>query len=337
VHTPRLALSGVAATVALGGALVLPASAQESTPSPGIVVDQPSYTSSSPAPPATPSPSPSPCAASTASGWVVSSDRLAPGDEVHVTGGERWPCAGETSHEYLLRVRVAGEAGFRELERSTGPTFSFLVRPQQTSTYEVLMDGQRLQGYDARRGSYLERTVVVDRSAGSCAGVVQLSGPGSVAIGQSVQLVGRTSGPGPVSVLFRRRGEAAFQVRRSVQPDADGRFRAGYVARDDYRVYASTERCDSAPLLVAVRPVVEGPPTARRDSLVTLTVRTLPGQPVRLAFRRAGERAFVVRRSGTSSASGTWTTTYRADADHRYYAVTGPGTRTSSSGLTQVA
>lgn len=72
MNTPRTALAVVAATAALGAAVVLPASAQESSPSlspspSGMVVDQPSYTTPTPSQASTASPEPSATATATVS------------------------------------------------------------------------------------------------------------------------------------------------------------------------------------------------------------------------------------------------------------------------------
>lgn len=166
-------------------------------------------------------------------------------------------------------------------------------------------------------------------------GTGALDVPDSVPTGSTVTVSGSTADPGTVRVLFRKRGQSRFSVRRTLTPDGDGRFSTRYVADDDYRLYAETDRSRSPLELVVARPVVEAPATVRPGSAVPVTVRAAAGTVVSLSFRRQGQSTFSVRRTGTTDSGGRFRTTFRADADHRSYAEERDGQR-SDAVLTQL-
>ena len=78
-----------------------------------------------------------------------------------------------------------------------------------------------------------------------------------------------------------------------------------------------------------------GPVRVGWEGTVTLTGHTpTPKSPVTIYFHRAGSAGYTARRTLTSNAAGTFSTTYVADADYRYYAVS--GTSRSTPGLTSL-
>jgi hypothetical protein len=246
---------------------------------------------------------------------------------VTFTAADRSPC--EPAHQVTLYAQPQGQP---RQQAATGTSdaqghASFTVTPQTTTVYDAV--------YSDISGQPPAVTVTVDRTSGTCATGLRLTAPAKASVRTAVPVTGNTSDTGTVTILFRKRGQSAFQARRSLTPAPDGAFSTSFTADDDYRLYASTSRCDSHPLLVQATPTIAGPATARRGSTVTLTVRALPGTTVRVFFHRAGGSGYAQRRSGTASASGIYTASYTADADYRYYALTGPDGRTSSTGLTQ--
>lgn len=209
-------------------------------------------------------------------------------------------------------------------------SITFVEHPTITSIYSVKFDNQGPFSHDGYN------KVTITRTTGSCAGAVSLAAPAALRVGTLVPVTGSTSETGTVTIAFRKRGQSAFQIRRTLTPKPDGTFSTSFLAIDDYRLYASTSRCDSPPLLVQAQPVMSGPATVRRGSPVTLLVRAPQGVPVKVYFHRAGTSGYTARRTGSTDSSGRYATTYLADADYRYYAITGPGTRSSNNGLTQV-
>lgn len=279
------------------------------------------------------SPSPTTCAGTEAVGTSVDRQRVAAGDVVHVLITDRDSCQStQPAHHFELLASTDGEASFSTVaagDTDADGNLTFTVQPQVSTTYNVKRDGVGPIGG-------LSRTVQVDRVSGSCADVVRLSAPARISVGGVVPVTGRTSASGDVQVAFKRRGEDRYQVRRTIAPATDGTFTASYNAIDDYSLFGTTSRCDSPAVLVTVVPTITGPPSVERGQLVKLVVRTIPGQPVSIHFRRAGAVSFSVRRYGCADASGVYRTAYLADTDYRYYATSGPDNRMSGLGLTQV-
>jgi hypothetical protein len=162
-----------------------------------------------------------------------------------------------------------------------------------------------------------------------------LAGPQQVRSGSAVPLTGTAAPGATVQIWFRQRGATQFVVRRTLTAGSDGTFTAQYTANDDYRYYASTGDCTTAPGLTAVTPWVTGPAYAARGSAVPITVRGPAGASVALYMRRAGGE-FQLARTGRLSSAGGWRTSYVATADERYYAVTGPDRRATDWVLTQL-
>lgn len=304
----RTLLVLLAASATASAVAVLPATAQEVSPSPTA---------------SQPTPSASPCAKPTYEAWSVTPERAAAGDPATVSGARQDLClASEPPHDIRLFARPQGAEAFEEVAQATTGSdgrFAITQMPATTTTYRVTLDGRPMNNFGP--GS---DTVVVDRVSGSCANALTLSAPSTVAVGTLVVVNGSSSDTSTVGIAFRKRGQANFAVRRQVVPQ-QGTFRVSFTADDDYRLFASNERCDSQPILVTAAPVITGPATVRKGSTVTLTVRATPGMPLAVAFRRAGQTSFVVRRTGTAARNGIYTTTYKADADYQYYAAERPG------------
>lgn len=298
-----------------------------------------------------PSPSASPCGKPTVrvdDAFTVSPRRVASGETVTVEATVRgtYDLCHEPreSHEFRLLAREQGQAEYAEIDRRTvdtvnGRGYTYRTQPVTTTQYRLSIDGRPAAATDSTAtpadGTGSPDTVVVDRTAGACAGALSLTAPALVPVGGQVVVNGRGSDTSTVSIAFRKRGQTGYTIRRTLTPSGpDNTFSTSYTADDDYRLYALTGRCESPSVLVQAAPTVSGPPTARRDSTVTLSVRAAAGQAVQIAFRRQGQSAFQVRRTGTADARGLFTTTYVADTDYRYRAQERLG-QTSSTGLTQ--
>ena len=247
----------------------------------------------------------------------------------------REPCYGsEPSHHETLLARAAGSNGeyAAVAEGNTDPqgVTTFTVAPSVSTEY-TFDNAPRFNGDYARKA-----TLAVNRYSGSCAGVLTLSGPGTVVTGAAARLEGTAPDTATVNILFRKRGQTAFQVRRAITPRADRTFSVAYIADDDYRLYASGSRCDSPSVLVQATPVITGPASVAKGSTVALLVRAPAGLPVKVYLHRAGTVGYQLARAGTVDSSGRYTATYRATADYRYYSVVGNDRRQSNIGLTQV-
>lgn len=278
-----------------------------------------------------------PCGAPPYQSITVDPTAATPGDTATVTIVVRdEPCYPDESYPHEVSLFATREP-YRDpapvAHGTTDSTGRFVYVEQvyaSTTYYLSTTDG-------VRRGGTSEARVTVDRTAGSCSNAIRLSSSAAVPIGTAVAVHGASSDTATVSIAFRKRGQSNFSVRRELQPSGDtNSFATVFAADDDYRLYASNGRCDSQPLLVQVQPVIRGPATVRRQSTVQLLVRAPAGVAVKVYFRRSDWTGFAARRTGTADASGRYVTTYVADADYRYYAVTGPDGRTSNSGLTQL-
>ena len=159
-----------------------------------------------------------------------------------------------------------------------------------------------------------------DRRSGNCQGLA-FSFRTHIGFGTKVDLLGGGAAPGKaVQLLFRRRGQSDFVVRRSLTANSDGRFAASYIADDDYQIYARTAGCDSAVDEARAGPTITGPATAKAGDTVRLIVAAPPRTAVTIAFQTPPQRDFVTRRRGVTDSAGTYRTSYRADRTYLYYA-----------------
>jgi hypothetical protein len=163
-----------------------------------------------------------------------------------------------------------------------------------------------------------------------------LSGPGSVVVGSTAGLSGQVAAGAAVQVWFKAYGAAGYVVRRQLTAGSDGVFTTTFVPVVDHRWYATTDSgCTTAAGLTLVTPTVSGPRYVSRGATVPVLVRGFAGQAVALYARRPGGE-YRLARTGRLDAGGTFRTSFIADVDHRYYALTGPNHRTSPAALTQI-
>lgn len=290
-----------------------------------------------------PSPSPSPsqvpgCGAPQMRSTAATPDRVAPGDPVRVTVTLRdyacYPSEPYRQH-VTLYAKAPGSGGGVAVasgETDSGGAVSFTRNPT----------GSTLYSFDPTfpTGTPYVAAVAVDPTAGTCSGVVRLEGPMHAALGSQVALRGHSSDTSTVLIAIHRRGDSGYYSAGygsgPQTPDANGDFTALVPVTTDVRYWAEQGRCRSLDGLTTVPTEISGPTVARSGSTVTLTVHGVPTTRVKVLFRKQGTTALVVRRTATTNASGVYRTSYRADADYRYYAITGDERRPSNTALTQV-
>ena len=163
-----------------------------------------------------------------------------------------------------------------------------------------------------------------------------LTGPASVPAGSDAWLYGRFAPGATVQVWFRPYGGTAFTARRVLTADSVGTVATSYRAVVDQRWYATSGGCTSAPGLTQVTPSLQSPTTVRRGDVVPIAVRGPAGAAVQVWFASNGS-AFAVRRTGHLDAAGVFRTSYVATTDQRYYAVTGPDRRTTTTASTTIS
>ena len=165
----------------------------------------------------------------------------------------------------------------------------------------------------------------------------ELTGPvlNAVRPGETVVLRGRVEPGAEVTILFRDLGSDEWTARRRLTAASDGSFEASYRGINDQEWFAIAGGCRTTIGHTRIQPTVSGPSSVRRYATVPVVVRGPAGQPVQLYTRRLGGQ-FRLARTGRLDAYGTYRTSYVADVDHRYYAVTGPDRRQTSYALTQV-
>jgi hypothetical protein len=162
---------------------------------------------------------------------------------------------------------------------------------------------------------------------------LEVVAPTSVAAGTTVTLK-VTGGPAgqPVEVWFSKRGEEGFTKRRDAVLSSSGSYATTFKADDDYTFFAlaggeasprRSTRTSPAPTTAPASSssvlAVQGPVTAPAGSPVLVTATGPAGADISVWFRRAGETAFVQRRTGTLDGAGRYTTTYTADVPHEYF------------------
>ncbi|BEP14601.1 hypothetical protein acdb102_29120 [Acidothermaceae bacterium B102] len=161
-----------------------------------------------------------------------------------------------------------------------------------------------------------------------------ISGPAAVVPGSVVTLTG-TAPPGTqVTVFLQNAGTAV--PRATLTAAADGSWSTTYTADLTYSWYAVDDGLVSptGSTSIDAPPTLTGPATAPYLSPVTLTGAAPAGQLVAIWRRERGTTAFQQAAAVTATALGTFSWTYPANDDFRWYAAT-PGGQ-SPVGLTQV-
>ena len=158
--------------------------------------------------------------------------------------------------------------------------------------------------------------------------------PPAVDAGSPVALTVRGTAGAPVEVWFRRRGSEVWSRLRSGRFDASGAYTTSYAGTEDHEYYATSGSVSSPDGETGTVPVLNGPPSVRLGTTVRLTGRARPNDKVIVEQRRAGASAFS-RRTVASGATGAFATTYAADNEYEYRALS--GTLTGALHRTRVA
>ncbi|MCA1823665.1 MAG: hypothetical protein LC640_05265, partial [Frankia sp.] len=242
------------------------------------------------------------------------------------------PWAAPTAEPPLFLDALAMHGGGLYAHYVAARSGSATVRTQQDATCF----------YVATPCTFPVRQLIVDvrvLPAGSgCIGR-DLTAASSARYGNTVAVSGTASPGTEVEVYFRGGRLYEFSRRRVLTAGASGAFATSFSATEDYAYYATAGGCTSAIRTVAVLPTISGPQVVVRGTTVRLTVHAPNYGRVSVYFHRAGSSGYQLRRTGFVESFGTFTTTYRADADYRYYATyraADGGLRTSNIGLTQV-
>ena len=185
-------------------------------------------------------------------------------------------------------------------------------------------------------------TRISPAATGSSGGATALrvQGPVTSPAGSSVLVTARGPAGTPVTVWFKREGEAAFVQRRSGVLDASGTFTTTYTndVRHDFYVQSATLTSNDATTLVGPVPNgldITAPVGVDPGTLVQVVVQGTPGQQVEVWFARRGETAFNRRREAALAPDGTFRTSFVANDEYSYFAVSGG--RTSKRVRTQLS
>jgi hypothetical protein len=141
--------------------------------------------------------------------------------------------------------------------------------------------------------------------------------------GSTVALVGTAQPGARVGVWLRKAGATTFVQRQTVTASSTGAWSAGYVADNDYRVYATVGTAASQTILVQVAPTIAGATTrmVRRNSTYVITGTGTPGATLTVHFHKAGTAAndYSIVRTTTIAANGGWSRSYVAAVDYRFF------------------
>ncbi len=156
--------------------------------------------------------------------------------------------------------------------------------------------------------------------------VLRIQGPVTVKAGADVLLTASGPAGAAVTVWFRRQGDAAFVQRRAGVLDAAGSFRTSYTADlpHEYFVKSSTVTSADATTLVGDVPNgldVTAPAGVEPGRTVEVVVQGQPGEQVELWFARRGEGSYTRRRAAELAEDGTFRTTFVANDEYSYFAV----------------
>jgi hypothetical protein len=167
-----------------------------------------------------------------------------------------------------------------------------------------------------------------------------ISGAGTrtTTYGTTVTVAGTAPAGAPVGVWFQKAGTSTYTLRRGLTASSAGAWSTTYVAGDDYRIYATSGTGKTAPVLIQVAPTISGAATrtVRKGSTATITGTGIPGRVVTLHMHKAGTAStdYSVLRTAMIRSTGTWSLSYVASVDYRFYASL-PNGRVSPTFLVQ--
>ena len=169
--------------------------------------------------------------------------------------------------------------------------------------------------------------------------VLGIQGPVTVPAGQDVLLTATGPAGAAVTVWFRRQGDPAFVQRRAGVLDATGTFRTRYTADLPHEYFVKSSTVTSADEGGGVGEVPNGldvtaPAGVEPGRTVEVVVQGRPGEEVEVWFARRGEGSYTRRREARLAEDGTFRTSFVANDEYSYFAVSGD--RTSKRVRTRV-
>ena len=170
--------------------------------------------------------------------------------------------------------------------------------------------------------------------------VLQVQGPVTTPAGASVLLTATGPAGAAVSVWFRREGDPSFVQRRAGILDRAGTFTTTYTndVPHEWFVKSSTVTSNDGETLVGEVPNgldISAPAGVDPGRTVEVVVQGAPAQEVEVWFARRGEGSWTRRRVARLAADGTYRTSFVANDEYRYFAVS--GNRTSKRVLTRIS
>ena len=170
--------------------------------------------------------------------------------------------------------------------------------------------------------------------------VLRVQGPVTAPAGSPVLVTASGPAGAGITVWFRREGETAFVKRRTGVLDAAGRYTTTYTADvpHEYVVMSSTVTSNDATTLVGEVPNgldITAPAGVDPGVPVDVVVQGEPGEQVEVWFARRGESGYTRRRAAALAPDGTFRTTFVANDEYSYFAVSGD--RTSKRVRTRVS
>ncbi|MCW2681775.1 MAG: repeat protein [Frankiales bacterium] len=186
------------------------------------------------------------------------------------------------------------------------------------------------------------RTTRVTTAPAATAGTpsaLRIQGPVTAKAGSDVLLTATGPAGLPVTVWFRRQGEPTFVQRRAGVLDANGTYTTRYTADLPHEYFVKSATVTSADATTLVGEVPNGldvtaPAGVEPGRTVEVIVQGTPGQQVEVWFARRGESAYTRRREAQLAPDGTFRTTFVANDEYSYFAVSGD--RTSKRVRTRV-
>jgi uncharacterized protein YkwD len=155
---------------------------------------------------------------------------------------------------------------------------------------------------------------------------VSINGPANqtATYGKTVTVSGSSTPGAAVGVWFNQAGTSGFTQRRNLTATSSGAWSTTYVAGADYRIYATSGTAQSSTIQVQVSPTITGATSlvVRKKSTYTIRGTGIPGATVTIHFHKAGTAAtdYSILRTVTVASNGTWSRSYVASVDYRFFA-----------------
>ena len=261
--------------------------------------------------------------------------------------GQAIPYAATVTLHPPVELTGAAQVGYGQQETLTGSTYpgstvTIWQAPQGTTVYgvagTVLADpsGAFTYSYAGTTdvSTYAQVGTAVSTVVTTAVGPT-ITGPAAVVPGSLVTLTG-TAPPGAQVTVFLVDGTNPPVAHATVTAAADGTWTTTYTADLTYSWYATANTLTSATGSTSINapPTMTGPAAAAYRSVVTLAGVSPAGAGVQLWRCERGQTTFHLDAAVVATAAGTFSWTYPATDDFRWYATTLSGQ--SATGLTQV-